>query len=40
MKDKNKLSDKNPIFCLATVDAEGLSKDEVFAAISNYKQKS
>ena len=39
MKDKNKLSDKNPIFSLATVDTEGLSKDEVIAAISNYKQK-
>ena len=40
MKDKNKLSDKNPIFSLANVDTEGLSKDKVIAAISNYKQKS
>ena len=40
MKEKNKLSDKNPIFSLATVDAEGVSKDEVIAAVSNYKQKS
>ena len=39
MKDKNKLSDKSPIFSLASIDTEGLAKDEVIAAISNYKQK-
>ena len=39
MKDKNKLSDKTPLFSSATVDTEGLSKDEVIAAISNYKQR-
>ena len=32
MKDKNKLSDKTPLFSSATVDTEGLSKDEVIAA--------
>ena len=33
MKDKNKLLlDKNPLFSLATVNTEGLSKEEVIAA--------
>ena len=31
-KDQNKLSDESPIFSLASIDTEGLAKDEVIAA--------
>ena len=39
VKDKNKLSNKNPLFSFKAVDTEELLKDEVIAAISNYKQR-
>ena len=41
MKDKNKLLlDKNPLFSLATVNTEGLSKEEFIAATAIISKES
>lgn len=39
VKDKNKVSDKNPLFCFKNINTKGISKDQVITAtVIIYKE--